>query len=143
MISDQKKHELQWYSDRQALKQAQAKRATDSAKAMSILQSLGSANPGVAATGQTEQEKNAELQQFDRKIYVAQLAMEEAMTGEMKGLGVPFFGTHQSLVSPDADGASSKEVSDGRAKFSRPVTESKLLALRRKMVGHLEDLYRD
>lgn len=143
MMNDQKKHELQWYSERQALKQAQAKRAVDSAKAHSILQSLDSAATSTAPATRTEEEKQSELAVFDRKIFLAQMAMEEAMVGELKGLGVPFFGTDQSLVVPEMSDVTEKKQTETSAKWSPLVTEEELLALRRRMVEHLEDLYRD
>lgn len=143
MIDSQRKHELQWYSERQALKQAQAKRSAASAKAQSILQSLGNGTAAEPPATQSESDKQVELATFDRKIYAAQAAMEEAMVGELKGLGVPFFGTEASLVVPDGSDASKCQGMEIHAKWSPVVTESDLMALRRKMVGHLEDLYRD
>ncbi|KAK0337046.1 hypothetical protein LTR91_008871 [Friedmanniomyces endolithicus] len=139
MIDDQKKHELRWYADRQALKHLQVTHSSASAQAQSILQSLGSAG-GRAPTGkQTQSEKDDELADFDRKIYAAQVSMEAAMTGQLKGLGVPFFGTRSEMVVPDVE----QDLSAVRSVSGLTITESELLALRRKIVGHLEDLYRD
>ncbi|TKA37938.1 hypothetical protein B0A54_10540 [Friedmanniomyces endolithicus] len=84
-------------------------------------------------------EKDAELADFDRKIYAAQVSMEAAMSGQLKGLGVPFFGTQAGMVVLDEEQSSIAAPS-----VSGPtITVSELLALRRKIVGHLEDLYRD
>ncbi|TKA75804.1 hypothetical protein B0A55_06396 [Friedmanniomyces simplex] len=139
MIEDQKKHEMRWYADRQALKQSQATRSSASAQAQSILQSLGSIVGGVPPSEQTQLEKEAELAEFDRKIYAAQVSMEAAMTGELKGLGVPFFGTRSEKVVPDGE----QDASAVRSNTGSTITETELLALRRKIIGHLEDLYRD
>ncbi|KAK3673013.1 hypothetical protein LTR78_007124 [Recurvomyces mirabilis] len=138
MMDDQRKHEMRWYSERQALKQSQVTRVDASAKAQSILQALGTGTPA-PATAQTDVEKDAELAAFDRKIFAAQVAMEEAMTGELKGLGVPFFGTKTDLIRGDA----SIVPMGGGLNGNALVNEVDLMALRRKMVQHLEDLYRD
>ncbi|KAK5680558.1 hypothetical protein LTS10_007490 [Elasticomyces elasticus] len=137
MIEDQKKNEMRWYAERQALKQSQATRSTASAQATSILQSLGSAASSTPATQQTQSEKDAELAEFDRKIYAAQMSMDAAMTSELKGLGVPFFGTRQEKILAENHGPE-----DG-SMLNPTITQGALTELRRKMVGHLEDLYRD
>jgi hypothetical protein len=136
---------MRWYSERQALKQTQINRATSSAKAASILQSL---NPSFVATqpqsaGQTEAEKAAELATFDRKIYSAQTAMESVMSAELRSLGVPFFGTDTDLITPDDATNPKPDQPEDQPKWSVMITESELLELRRRMIGHLEDLYRD
>ena len=142
-MANQRALEMRWYSERQALKQTQVNRASSAANAMSILQSL---NPGRSTDSlfyKTEEEQQAELLAFDKKIYAAQEAMEQAMTGELKGLGVPYFGTDQSLVVSDDHDISNEQSPEDHPKWSPLVTETQLLELRRKMVGHLEDLYRD
>ena len=141
-MEDQKRHELQWYRDRQALKHSQASRATASARAQSILSSLGTRASNGASSAQTQDEKQDELAEFDRKIYTAQVSMENAMTSELKGLGVPFFGTRSELIAPDSNHAD-HSAPDSIATTLSVIAESELLALRRRMVQHLEDLYRD
>lgn len=138
MMRDQRSHEMRWYSERQSLKQSQASRSGSAAKALSILQTLSRSEQPVEATAQSEEEKQSELSAFDRKLYAAQVAMETAMTAELKGLGVPFFGTPDHLVISD-DG----QIPAGSSSVGSAVTEAELLKLRRKMVSHLEDLYRD
>jgi len=133
---------MRWYSERQTLKQTQISRSSSAAKAMSILQSLNPGAAGHAIKSQSEEEKEAELAVFDRKVYSAQHSMEEAMTAEMKGLGVPFFGTSLDLIVADDQQAASA-ASTSRPKWSPLVAEAELLDLKRKMVGHLEMLYRD
>jgi hypothetical protein len=76
-------------------------------------------------------------------VYTAQHSMEEAMTAELKGLGVPFFGTSLDLVITDDQQAAVATSSASRSKWSLLVTETELLDLKRKMVTHLEMLYRD
>lgn len=142
-MRDQRTHEMRWYSERQALKQAQISRSSSAAKALSILQSLNQGVAGSIVEPQSDEAKEAELAVFDRKVYTAQHSMEEAMTAELKGLGVPFFGTSLDLVVADNDGAATASSSASNPKWSTPVTETELLDLKRKMVTHLEMLYRD
>jgi hypothetical protein len=143
MMRDQRSHEMRWYMERQALKQAQISRSSSAAKALSILQSLNQRAAASAAEPQSDEAKEAELALFDRKVYTAQHSMEEAMTAELKGLGVPFFGTSLDLVVTDDQQAQAITSAGSRPKWSLLVTETELLDLRRKMVGHLEMLYRD
>lgn len=144
MIADQKKNELRWYSERQALKQTQANRATSAAQAHSILQSLGGKAADLTQEGEYEDStKAAELAAFDRKIYAAQSEMEAAMTAELKALGVPFFGTDADLIIPDGDDPLKSTAFQSRPRWSPLITEKQLTELKRRIVGHLEDLYKD
>ncbi|KAM0720460.1 hypothetical protein Q7P37_004596 [Cladosporium fusiforme] len=143
MMKDQRAHEMRWYTERQTLKQAQTSRSSSAAKVSSILQSLNQGAAGPAAEPQSEEEKEAELTRFDRKVYAAQQSMEMAMTAELKGLGVPFFGTSVDLIVPEEQKPPHAGPLAGRPKWSVPVTETELLDLKRQMVGHLEVLYRD
>ena len=65
------------------------------------------------------------------------------MTAELKGLGVPFFGTDLNLVVPDGYDVGKEQLPESHPRWSALVTDTELLTLRRRMVGHLEDLYRD
>jgi len=142
-MRDQRAHEMRWYTERQTLKQTQINRSSSAAKALSILQSLNQGTAGPSIEPQSEEAKEAELAVFDRKVYAAQHSMEEAMTGELKGLGVPFFGTSLDLIVADDQQAVSAASSASRPKWSPLVTETELMDLKRKMIGHLEMLYRD
>ena len=133
---------MRWYTERQTLKQTQISRSSSAAKALSILQSLNQGAAGPSIEPQSEEAKEAELAVFDRKVYAAQHSMEEAMTGELKGLGVPFFGTSLDLIVAD-DRQAAAASSASRPKWSPLVTEAELMDLKRKMIGHLEMLYRD
>ncbi|KAI7603207.1 hypothetical protein KC346_g11988 [Hortaea werneckii] len=143
MMADQRKHEMQWYASRQNLKQTQANRKSSSAKAASILQSLGSVSQPAPGNDRSEADDQAELAAYDRKLYTAQTSMEDAMTAELKALGVPFFGTSQNLVVPDGWDVSKEQLPEDHPKWSKLITDSELLTLRRKMVSHLEDMYKD
>lgn len=142
-MQDQRSHEMRWYTERQALKQTQTSRSSSAAKALSILQSLNQGTAGSQVEPQSEEAKAAELAVFDRKVYAAQSSMEAAMTAELKGLGVPFFGTNADLIVADDQHATNADNALSHPKWSGRVSESELIALKRKMIAHLEMLYRD
>jgi hypothetical protein len=143
MIEDQRKHDLRWYSERQALKHTQAKRSSSAAQAQSILQSLSTTPTGVDSGSGAGVDNEAELAAFDRRIYDVQQEMEVAMIAELKGLGVPFFGTDGNLVVADVHEDAGSQALGSRPKWSPTISETQLLELRRRMVQHLEDLYKD
>lgn len=134
---------MQWYSERQSLKSKQAKRASSSAQAQSILQSLNKSTELASPKANTSDDVEAELNVFDRKIYAAQLEMEATMMAELKGLGVPFFGTNQDLILSNDSESTNLQPLPTQPKWSPKITQDQLLELRRRMVQHLEDLYRD
>jgi hypothetical protein len=148
-INEQRSHEMRWYEQRRDLKKTQASRTATSAQAALILRSLsngiGNSTNGTSAANENpaniEAANEKELADFDRKIYDAQVKMEEHISGQLKALGVPFFGTDPKLVVDD--GEEKPQMLPGSAAYSPVVTKSELMALRRKMVGHLEDLYKD
>jgi hypothetical protein len=143
MMQDQCAHEMRWYAERQALKQAQVNRSSSAAKVNFILQSLNQSTTAAPAQPQSEEAKEAELATFDCKVYAAQQSMETAMTAELKRLGVPFFGTNVDLIVAEGQENSGTTSSAAHQKWSTPITEAELLDLKRKMVAHLEMLYRD
>lgn len=144
MMKDQRANEMRWYSERQNLKHVHANRAAETAKAESILKSLNQNSYEPLPELETpEEKKERELAEFDRKIYAAQETMAAAMTAELKSLGVPFFGTSESLIVPDDRELSESKLPDGHPKYSPLVTRTELTALQGKMVDLLEDLYRD
>ncbi|KAK4964136.1 hypothetical protein LTR28_004016 [Elasticomyces elasticus] len=85
----------------------------------------------------------AELAAFDRKIYAAQIRMNDAMTAQLKGLGVPFFGTDPALIRPtnSTTDVEEKQLHSSRPKWSQPITDLELRKLRSRMVEHLELAY--
>lgn len=143
MIEDQRKREMRWYAERQNLKRTQAARADSTSQANTILQSLGSGNASGWTDAASESHAEDELAAFDRRTYTAQKAMDEVVTAELKSLGVPFFGTNPDAIIVDSDLTSPDIRDQNRPKWSPIVTEPQLLELRRRMVRHLEDLYRD
>ena len=142
-MQDQRSHEMRWYAERQALKQAQISRSSSAAKVNFILQSLNQSATAAPTQPQSEEAKEAELATFDCKVYAAQQSMEAAMTAELKSLGVPFFGTNVDLIVAEGQESSGATSSVSHQRWSQPITEAELLDLKRKMVAHLEMLYRD
>ncbi|KAL5114426.1 hypothetical protein ACEQ8H_007681 [Pleosporales sp. CAS-2024a] len=85
----------------------------------------------------TPEREQAELSEYDAKVYRACKAMTEAQTSSLKVLGVPFFGTkahlilHETETRPSEPGANQK------------ISKTQLLELQRKMLNHLIELYGD
>jgi hypothetical protein len=85
---------------------------------------------------QTPEREQAELSQYDAKVYRACKAMTEAQTSSLKVLGVPFFGTKPHLILHESEEPSSNTSKE-------KITKSQLLELQRKMLNHLMELYGD
>lgn len=149
MIDNQRQNEMRWYAERQALKQRHGNRERASAQANEILKGLNSNGPssGIEAPVDATDGIDAldkDLATYDRKVYAAQVQMEDATSAELKGLGVPFFGTEASAVLDDVESAENVvQAANSRPKHSPLVTEKELLLLRRRMMEHLDALYRD
>jgi hypothetical protein len=78
-------------------------------------------------------EDRAELTNYDEKVYNASAQMAEAMAAELRGMGIPFFGTmRKGLVRNEA-------VNDDEAKL----TASELQDLQRRMLELLQDLCKE
>ena len=135
---------MRWYSERQNLKQNLVDRSQSRQKAQSILRSLAnSRSSSLSGEPHPDVDMNAELAEFDRNIYMNQQEVEKRMTVELKALGVPFFGTSGDLIKPEVYHKSEQNSSENKPKWSPLITEKQLLELRRKMIDHLETLYRD
>jgi len=66
--------------------------------------------------------------------------MNDAMTAELKSLGVPFFGTLPECIkttTPDDN------VANVRPKWSPLISPEAHRELQRRMISHLEDMYKD
>lgn len=69
--------------------------------------------------------------------------MQDNMTAELKALGVPFFGTNADRILPDEEDIEGVVTGGEQPKWSPRVTKSELLALQRKILGFLEDMYKE
>lgn len=92
---------------------------------------------------QTEKENQAELSNYDAKVYKASAQMADALAAELRGLKIPFFALKQSLIAESSVSgtAQDKDVLDDRA--SSKVSKSELVALQRRMLELLEDLCKE
>ncbi|KAF2398300.1 hypothetical protein EJ06DRAFT_532049 [Trichodelitschia bisporula] len=129
MIADQDQNLKQWWKDREALIVKQKSRIQRTKELNNTLKALGAA----PASDPTDEENIAELAHFDVKVYKASQRMVDVHTGELKRLGVPFFGIKPERVTKTP----SNDPNDTR------ITEEQLLQLQRRMIEYLEDLYRD
>ncbi|KAK4993623.1 hypothetical protein LTR50_000233 [Elasticomyces elasticus] len=144
MIQNQRKNEEDWYKERQKLKKTLSERHHGAEKVRGILTSLGSTTTNASSLSKTDAvDDQAELAAFDRKIYAAQIRMNDAMTAQLKGLGVPFFGTDPALTRPtnSTTDVEEKQLHSSRPKWSQPITDLELRKLRSRMVEHLELAY--
>lgn len=117
---------------------------------------------------QTEEENEAELKNYDAKVYKASVDMARAMDAELRNLGIPFFAIKPSLVVPDEQknnngNKKDKEVRAGEDR-SHPslglssavgtaaerkdtstttISRTELLTLQRRMLELLQDLCKD
>lgn len=92
---------------------------------------------------QTPEREQAELSQYDAKVYRACKAMTEAQTSALKVLGVPFFGTKPHLILHESEEPSSNVSTDPKAGSDQMISKAQLLDLQRKMLNHLMELYGD
>lgn len=134
LINEQRKHEQQWWTQRQAIVVKHNGRAHSNAKVADILKDLG----GLAApTARVDElaDKN-ELEAFDKKVYKSSVQMASDFDGQLRKLGIPFFAIKHDLVSVE-----SKNVND-LARKGR-LDRGELRHLQRRMLQYLEDLLMD
>lgn len=67
--------------------------------------------------------------------------MFDTMSLELKRLGVPFFGVRQGLVVATNSGTATSLPKNSGPKTT--ITPAELLALQKRMIEHLEDMYKD
>ncbi|KAF2024760.1 hypothetical protein EK21DRAFT_104439 [Setomelanomma holmii] len=92
----------------------------------------------------TSEREQAELTQYDAKVYRACKAMTESQTSSLKVLGVPFFGVKPHLIMGEGDdSASTSDVQQSGGASSQKITRPQLMELQRKMLNHLMELYGD
>jgi hypothetical protein len=66
--------------------------------------------------------------------------MTDTQSAKLKSLGVPFFGVRPDLVLPDDD-ESADDVGSPPSDGSGKISKKQLLALQRRMLDYLTDLY--
>ncbi|QIW95761.1 hypothetical protein AMS68_001279 [Peltaster fructicola] len=140
LMDEERRRDMVMMMERRRLKQTQANRSQTTAQAMFILQSLRSSTESSTGSDTTA---DAELAAYDLKAHRQRQAWDVEATRELKALGVPFFGTQASLICEDDRGDEAASPAPGQPRYSRPITRSELRQLQRRMIHHLEDLYRD
>lgn len=103
-----------------------------------VLRSVGApvdSSKGVS----TAEEDQTELRTYDAKIYAASKQMAQALTLELRGLGIPFFSIRRDLVS----GHENKSNNADDKKQNDKLPRDELSALQRKMLELLQDLCRE
>ncbi|KAL9033710.1 MAG: hypothetical protein Q9214_007382, partial [Letrouitia sp. 1 TL-2023] len=136
-----------WHRGRQELQSRLSNRAEARRKLASVLASVGGAG---AKAGETEEDDaEAELRAYDRKVYGALKEMAEATAKELARLGVPFFGTKAEFVVRDGEEEGSREEEDEATmgekelKESGKISERELRVLQGRVVELLEDMVRE
>lgn len=132
LITEQNKHEEQWWSRREAIVARHRDRASNQAKAADLLQSLDGFSIPVAKTDpKTDQ---AELEEYDKKVYKSAAQMVADFDGQLRKLGVPFYTIKHDLVILE-EGEETFSAGKGR------IDKGELRDLQRKMLQTLEDLF--
>ncbi|KAL4963547.1 uncharacterized protein BDV14DRAFT_176382 [Aspergillus stella-maris] len=102
LIRRQHEHERQWWKGRQALLEKQSARKEKKRELDEVLRKVGA--PVDEKDVSTAAEDQAEITNYDAKVYRASRQMADAMLAELKALDVPFFCTSRSLVTSEGDG---------------------------------------
>ena len=84
----------------------------------------------------TAEDEAKELVQYDKKVHRACSEMHKATIEELKGLGIPFFGTSKSCLM--GSGALVKVVE--AEKVDKKLDEKELRELQKRMLVLLEEL---
>ncbi|KAJ5166636.1 uncharacterized protein N7482_005417 [Penicillium canariense] len=144
LIRSQHSHERQWWKGRQALLERQLARGDKKKELDAVLLSIGA--PIDSKTVSDAKEEQAELSNYDAKVYKASAQMADALMAELRGMKIPFFVLNKNLIQePDtSENAPSKQntnglVDPGLSKLTNP----ELADLQRRMLGLLEDLCKE
>lgn len=85
------------------------------------------------------EENQAELKNYDAKVYKASTQMAEALILELRGLGIPFFSIKQSSILDRSPEGGQLSQSGNQPTVSR----SDLSAFQRRMLELLQDLCKE
>lgn len=137
LIESQHTHEETWAKQREDIITRHAGRGENTAKVAELLAELGGLLPTSMNTNtetveeklKREQERDKELDVFDRKVYKNLVAMSRDVDKELRRLAVPFFAIKWDLVSE----------SGGLGKLDK----GELRELQGKVIEHLELLLID
>ncbi|KAI9042243.1 uncharacterized protein KD926_005743 [Aspergillus affinis] len=139
LIQRQHDHEKQWWQGREALLKKQRARVDKKKQLDDVLTAFHaekSAQPTNLVANQTVEEDEAELKRYDVKVYRASKQMAEAMTGELRGLQIPFFSIKSALI--DSSSNTNPTPSSGGL-----LPREELSSLQRRMLELLQDLCKE
>lgn len=93
----------------------------------------------------TAEEDKAELNTYDSKIYSASTQMAQALTLELRGLGIPFFSIQRYLVVDKNDNkhTNTDTGTDRDVKQQQKLPRDQLANLQRRMLELLLDLCKE
>jgi hypothetical protein len=134
LISEQHKHERQWWAGREAILARQADRSGTSEQVTALLKSLGGKEMPVAPSDPKADE--AELDAYDKKVYAGLVAMAADFDRQLRAVGVPFFAIKHDLVVLEV-GPEKGDANKGR------IDKGELRELQMRMLQTLEDLFAD
>ncbi|PYI20653.1 hypothetical protein BO86DRAFT_393844 [Aspergillus japonicus CBS 114.51] len=138
LIRRQHDHEKQWWQGREALVKRQQARTEKKKELDAVLRSVGvpvDNNKSIS----TAEEDQAELTNYDVKVYRASSQMADAMIAELRALGIPFFSIQKDLVLA-ADAKSETVVNPFGSQKETLITRQDLLQLQRRILELLLDL---
>ncbi len=134
LISEQHKHERQWWAGREAIVARQQGRSGTSQQVAALLKSLGGKEvPMASSDPKTDQ---AELEAYDRKVYAGLTTMAADFDRQLRAIGVPFYAIKHDLVVLD-QGPEKTGAAKGR------IDKGELRELQKRMLQTLEDLFGD
>ncbi|GIJ91547.1 hypothetical protein Asppvi_010514 [Aspergillus pseudoviridinutans] len=147
LIQSQHDHERQWWQGREALLKKQKARVEKKKELDAVLRSVGAPVDDTKQVS-TAEEDQAELRNYNAKVYRASKQMAEAMTCELRNLGIPFFTIKESLISdaPRAlqNGNSRRHQSgESASQHQALLSRDELSVLQRRMLELLLDLYKE
>lgn len=134
LIKEQRKHEEQWWKQRQEIVVRHQNRSGNQNKVADILKELGGLAVPVAQVDEAA-DKN-ELETFDRKVYKSMVQMAADFDAQLRKLGVPFFAIKHDLVITDG---AKEQGQSAKGKLDK----GELRELQKRMLQHLEDLLSD
>ncbi|KAF4213365.1 hypothetical protein CNMCM8980_000645 [Aspergillus fumigatiaffinis] len=147
LIQSQHDHERQWWQGREALLKKQKARVEKKKELDAVLRSVGAPVDDTKQVS-TAEEDQAELKNYNAKVYRASKQMAEAMTFELRRLGIPFFTIKESLIS-DAPKAPQHGISrrpqstESASQHQALLSRDELSVLQRRMLELLQDLCKE
>ncbi|EXJ80986.1 hypothetical protein A1O3_07274 [Capronia epimyces CBS 606.96] len=134
LISEQHKHERQWWAGREGIVARQQGRSGTSQQVAALLKSLGGKEVPMPPSDPAANQ--AELETYDKKVYAGLTAMASDFDRQLRAIGVPFYAIKHDLVilekGPEKAGAPKGRIDRGE-----------LRELQKRMLQTLEDLFGD